>query len=64
VIRKGRRVLATFKARVGSGCVKKKRRVTAQMRLIGRAGKACKGKGKVGSAKRTACLRAYFREAA
>lgn len=53
--KRGRRV--SFTANTG-----RRRRVTPQMRLIGRAGKACKGEGKIGSRQRTSCLREFIKE--
>lgn len=45
----------------GGDCENKKRKVTAHMRAIGKAGKACAKVGKPGSARNAACLRAKFK---
>ncbi|MBP6479842.1 MAG: hypothetical protein KA310_03250 [Pseudomonadales bacterium] len=45
----------------GGECSNKKRRITAHMRTVGRAGKKCAKKGRPGSKANAACLRAELR---
>lgn len=57
--RKGsKKVIASFKARVGPGCKPKKRRKTAANKKIAQMGRKCAKKGRVGSKANIACLRA------
>lgn len=56
--RKGsKKIIASFKARVGPGCKPKKRKKTAQNRKIASLGRKCAKKGRVGSKANIACLR-------
>lgn len=57
--RKGsKKVIASFKARVGPGCKPKKRKSTPQRKKIAALGRRCAKKGRVGSKANIACLRA------
>lgn len=50
----------TFMARKGSSCgPRRKHKLPAALRVWARAAKACRGQGKIGSGKRTSCLRRH-----
>lgn len=53
----------SFMAHKGDSCRKraKRRGTPAAFKPWARAAKACKGKGKIGSSKRTSCMKAHVR---
>lgn len=56
--KRGRKV--SFSARKGGK--RRKGRRTKQQSLLGKAAKACKGKGPIGGKQRTGCIRTYLKK--
>ena len=58
--KRGKTVRFTGRPGGSEGCGKKKRRVTAWMHAVGRAGRACAKKARPGTSTNTRCLKQHL----